>query len=97
MVTLQSHQGARGIVRTAARRVNDAVFAVERDAAVEGISARWSGALLRLPAIGIALFGAPYVVARPSFYWLLREDHPVEWAQFALPCAATRPRRDRVT
>jgi hypothetical protein len=37
-----------------------------------------------LPAAGGLGLLLVYLVSRPSYYWLLREDHVVEWAQFAM-------------
>lgn len=36
------------------------------------------------PFVGLAVFMVLYVMARDLYYWLLREDHAVEWLQFYL-------------
>lgn len=56
------------------------------DAAADGVGARWAAALVLAPLVVAAAVGALFVVARPTFYTVQQEDHPVEWAQFAL-CA----------
>jgi hypothetical protein len=37
-----------------------------------------------LSVVSTVLLIGVWVAARPAYYWLLRDDHPVEWAQFAL-------------
>jgi hypothetical protein len=57
---------------------------LERDAAGEGLSARVAWSAFWAPLVGLAVFMALYVVSRDLYYWLLREDHVVEWLQFFL-------------
>lgn len=55
-----------------------------RDAAEEGVPARAAWGAFWAPFIGLAVFVVLYVVARDLYYWLLREDHVIEWLQFFL-------------
>lgn len=55
---------------------------VDRDAAEDGFATTWSRALAWFPLAGTVVLGIVYVAARPWFYWLLRDDHVVEWGQF---------------
>jgi len=57
---------------------------LERDAADEGVPARAAWWAFWAPFLGLAVFVVLYVVARDLYYWLLREDHVVEWLQFFL-------------
>jgi hypothetical protein len=61
--------------------------AVEQDATAEGVSPAWARVVFVAPWIGAVLVAAT-VVHRPLFFWILAEDHPVEWAQFFLYAAA---------
>lgn len=36
------------------------------------------------PIVGTVALAAIYLVRRQTYYWVLREDHAVEWAQFGL-------------
>ena len=54
-----------------------------RDADTAGFSPSWALAVFWLPAVGGLLVAATFV-HKPLFYWLLAEDHPVEWTQFGL-------------
>jgi hypothetical protein len=73
------------------------------DARAERVSTRWAWYLFWTPSVGGALVAATFTF-RPMFYWLLSEDHLVEWLQFALcllaavvsvPAAAGMARRRR--
>ncbi|MGE0817636.1 MAG: hypothetical protein AB7O74_03150 [Candidatus Nanopelagicales bacterium] len=55
-----------------------------RDAGEEGVSARAAWGAFWAPFVGLAVFVVLYVVARDLYYWLLREDHVIEWLQFFL-------------
>lgn len=57
---------------------------LERDASDEGVSPRAAWVGFWAPFLGLAFFLVLYVVARDAYYWLLREDHAVEWLQFFL-------------
>jgi hypothetical protein len=63
--------------------VRSLLTAVEADAAADGLSLGWSRAVAWLPLAGTVFLGALYAVRTRSYYWILLEDHPVEWAQFA--------------
>lgn len=39
-------------------------------------------AIAAIPLVGTALLGVVYLVSRPAYYTILREDYPVEWLQF---------------
>jgi hypothetical protein len=86
MAVEQGRRRAARPARPATAVFADAVRAVDQDAAVEGAPLRWSRTLFWLPLVGTVLLTLPYVLHRSWFYWLLREDHPVEWGQFAF-CA----------
>lgn len=55
--------------------------ALERDAAVEGVSRRWAWTLFLAPWIGAVLVAVSFL-DRPLFYWIVDEDHVLEWSQF---------------
>jgi len=57
---------------------------LERDAAEEGVATRLAWGAFWAPLVGIVFFGVLYVVVRSAYYWLLREDHVIEWTQFFL-------------
>lgn len=57
---------------------------LEDDAAAAGISRRAAWTVFWVPIVGTVLLLALYLVTRPPYYWVLREDKPVEWLQFAL-------------
>ncbi|HEY6795028.1 MAG TPA: hypothetical protein VI248_10150 [Kineosporiaceae bacterium] len=57
---------------------------VAMDADADGLPGWLPRVVAWLPAAGTAALAAVYVVRSRTFYWLLLEDHPVEWAQFAL-------------
>ncbi len=80
MVVQQSRNGERSrhALRPSPREI------VESDAAADGLPMRWAWAAIALPLAGALFFGVVFVVHRMSFYTLQLEDHPVEWAQFAL-------------
>lgn len=61
---------------------------VHDDAATDGIGSRWADVGLWFPLVTSLLLGVVYAVHRPSLYWLMRDDHPVEWLQFSF-CAFT--------
>jgi hypothetical protein len=67
-----------------AQRVDAANRAIELDAADDRISLGWARAGFWVPLAGLAVLGVLFVVHRPWYYSLQREDHPVEWAQFSL-------------
>lgn len=54
------------------------------DAARDGIPPRSAWLVFWLPLAGWAILSVMFVVARPYYYVLLREDQVVEWGQFAL-------------
>lgn len=56
---------------------------VRSDAASCGVSVPLAWSMAALPLVGGFLIAATYF-HWPLFIWILREDHPVEWAQFAL-------------
>jgi len=56
--------------------------AVDQDAALDGLSTGWGRAAFWTPTLGIPALAVVYVVHKWAFYWLLREDHVVEWSQF---------------
>jgi hypothetical protein len=66
-------RGSRGLQHT-----------IDEDAALDGIGPWWSRFYAWWPLASLVALMAVYVVHRPSFYWFLREDRPMEWAQFAL-------------
>jgi hypothetical protein len=57
--------------------------AVLEDARSSGLTAGWAWFVVCFPVVGGALVAAT-IVDKPIFHWLLREDRPVEWAQFAV-------------
>lgn len=57
---------------------------LERDASHEGVSPRAAWLAFWAPFLGLAVFAVLFVVARDAYYWILREDHAVEWLQFFL-------------
>jgi hypothetical protein len=59
------------------------VTAVQTDAAAEGVGARAAWWLLALPALGTVTLAAT-LAYRPLYFWLLRDDHVIEWLQFAV-------------
>jgi hypothetical protein len=59
-----------------------ALAAVDSDATLDGFPLAWSRTITWLPILGTLVLGAIYVARSRSYYWLLVEDHPVEWAQF---------------
>jgi len=63
--------------------------AVDRDAALEGLPRRWARVIFWLPTLGIPGLAAVYVGYKWGFYWVLREDHVVEWTQFAVLSVAS--------
>jgi hypothetical protein len=73
---------------------------LESDASLDGFSAGWSRALTWLAPAGTLVLAAIYVAAKRAYYWILLEDHPVEWAQFAIlvfACLAAAMAAARVT
>jgi hypothetical protein len=54
---------------------------IERDAATDGVTAAWAWLMFWVPAVG-GLLVAALLVHRRIYFWLLREDHPIEWIQF---------------
>jgi hypothetical protein len=60
-----------------------AIRFIERDAATDGLSRRWAWSVFWLPIVGGALVLSTDLLGY-FYYWLLLEDHPVEWSQFAL-------------
>lgn len=52
------------------------------DARAERVTLRWALRIFWTPLIGGVLVAMTFAV-RPVYYGLLREDHPVEWLQFA--------------
>jgi hypothetical protein len=52
------------------------------DARAERVAPRWALRIFWTPLIGGVLVAMTFVV-RPVYYGLLREDHPIEWLQFA--------------
>ena len=52
--------------------------------ALDGIGGNLGRFYLWLPLAGLATLAVLYLTQRPLFYWMLREDRPVEWGQFAL-------------
>lgn len=56
---------------------------VVADAEAEGVTRPWALGIFWTPAVGGVLVAATFAV-RPIYYGLLREDHLVEWLQFAL-------------
>lgn len=56
---------------------------VRVDAAGIGVGPRWAWSLVALPFVGGFVVAATWV-HWPLFVWLLQEDHPIEWLQFAM-------------
>jgi hypothetical protein len=62
--------------------------AIDRDARLDGCPAWWARILTWHPPVGLVLLGLMYGINKQAYYWIMLEDHPVEWAQFAfLVCA----------
>jgi len=61
---------------------------VERDAADDGVSRGLARAALVIPVAGAVLL-AIAALHRPTFLALVKEDGPIEWAQFAAFAVAT--------
>lgn len=59
-----------------------------RDASRDGVTAAWAKTLFLAPFVGGAACLTLFVIARPSYYLVLREDQVVEWGQFGF-CAFT--------
>jgi hypothetical protein len=57
--------------------------AARQDAGLGGLPGSWGRAIFWFPAVGGLLVGAT-IVHKPLFFWILTEDHPVEWLQFTL-------------
>jgi hypothetical protein len=53
------------------------------DARTDRVSPRWAWRIFWTPLVSAVLITLTWAV-RPLFYWLLSEDHLVEWLQFAL-------------
>lgn len=53
------------------------------DAEAEQVNPTWAWWIFWTPALGGVIVALTFAV-RPVYYWLLREDHTVEWLQFAL-------------
>jgi hypothetical protein len=66
------------------RGVRPGLVAINADAALDGFSLGWSRFLTWYPAFGTVLLGVIYVVSHRAYYWILLEDHPIEWTQFAI-------------
>jgi hypothetical protein len=58
------------------------------DSRAEGLSRRISLAIAWVPVGGALVLGLFATAYRPAFCWLMSEDHPLEWLQFAV-CALT--------
>jgi hypothetical protein len=66
----------------AARSLTTVLAEVDRDAADDGVSRRAAHAVLWLPAVGAVVVAAT-LLHQPLFTFLVQEDGPLEWAQFA--------------
>jgi hypothetical protein len=85
MVTRQVHGAAHRFSdegETSDRRGR--LAAAVADGVLDGIPAGWGRALLLLPVVVTLLLGVAYAVRPRLYYWLMLEDHPVEWAEFGL-------------
>jgi hypothetical protein len=58
-------------------------WAVRADSAAVGISPALTRWLLWAPPVLGVLIASTVVIERGFFVWVLKEDHPIEWAQFA--------------
>jgi hypothetical protein len=74
-----AHEAARDTPGALTR----ALGAVASDAALDDVPTPIALATGLLPAAGSVLLALPYLAARHWYYWLLREDHVIEWSQFA--------------
>jgi len=63
-------------------------WAVRTDAEAAGFSPMAVGWLLWAPVV-LGVMVASTVVNRALFVWILRDDHPIEWAQFGLVFGAS--------
>lgn len=61
---------------------------VTRDAATDGVAARWAWILFWMPAVGVLVVGVSRI-NRQVFRFFVAEDHLLEWAQFGLLLSAT--------
>jgi hypothetical protein len=52
------------------------------DARTEQVSSRWAWRAFWTPAVGGMIVALTFTI-RPVYYWLLSEDHVIEWLQFA--------------
>jgi hypothetical protein len=71
-------------LRSAVQRI---AGSLESDAARESVPPAQAWAWFAAPWVG-GLLVAATVVHRPLFFWIVAEDHPLEWAQFVLYAAA---------
>jgi hypothetical protein len=62
--------------------VERAFSEVDRDASDDGVSRGTARAILWLPVVGAVLVAAT-LLHRPLFTFLVKEDGPIEWTQFA--------------
>jgi len=83
VVTEQRRGGIGRAGRGAPTGLRAALTAIEADAAGAGIGPALSRGLCWLPVAGTVLLGVIYAARSRSYYWILLEDHPVEWGQFA--------------
>jgi hypothetical protein len=79
----EARHGTRSEGLTGATGWRASLAAIDADAALDGLRTSWSRTVAWLPFAGTVVLGAVYAVRPRLYYWLLLEDHPVEWAQFA--------------
>ena len=80
------------------RGLRGTLAVIDADAALDGFSHGWARFLTWLPVAGTLLLGVVYAAGHRAYYWIVLEDHPVEWAEFAFlvfaclaaGCAAVR-------
>jgi hypothetical protein len=84
MVTQRGRHYARDVSAGRGGLRRRARAALTAEALRDGWPPGRAGVLTWLPAVGTLVLGAGYVLGHQVYYWLLLEDHPVEWAQFGL-------------
>ncbi|TKV61976.1 hypothetical protein FDO65_10760 [Nakamurella flava] len=58
--------------------------AIRDDAAADGVPTAVAWSVFSIPLVGAALLAGLYLVSRDAYHFVLKEDRPVEWGQFAL-------------
>lgn len=58
--------------------------AIRDDAVADGVPHAVAWSVFSIPLVGAALLAGLYLVSRDAYHFVLKEDRPVEWGQFAL-------------